>query len=205
MTMGKRIEEPRSPAEFEAMSVDDKHLLMAQRNADLYTAELNRVAQALAQSYLMLGNHDEALAAASIAGNDDIEAAIAAIELDDEERCECAHEIEVTLPNKKTETRPAANYLKWDRMWSPKHEAWVTLHRCFKCGHMQAIPGEIDQLHADIHAAVDLNHAQAQIQLETGQRADLLKDHEVLPVDPSQKDGYRYNGEQPDANARKKS
>lgn len=139
------IPEPSSPAEMMSMTHDEATRILAQRSEDGSRT-------ALIDSLCAMGRFDEALA---IATNPEkqawIQKLIDAEAAPDDERCKCRHTIDTADYTRNSEAIPvlvpAPNYITGFRHWSSRYGKMIDSRFCFLCGHVQAIPGSMDEMH----------------------------------------------------------
>lgn len=137
---------------MDALTHDEAILLLAQRQEAGSRASLS-------EALMRMGRWDEALA---VEVDPEKRAFITALkegeERDDADRCGCVHTVDTTdyvrmgqaIEEGKAEptVEQAPNYLRTFRHWSSTHGGMVWAYICHLCGHVQGIPGAIDDLHA---------------------------------------------------------
>jgi hypothetical protein len=132
------ISEPVSPAQMGSLTPEEVTLLNAQRTYD-------QAMVGLVHAALILGDHETAKYAGERSGQSEfVKTVIAAIDQDDDARCECEQPT-IDAPQGKTET--VAKYVDHGGVpyWSDKHNTYVRLYRSTCCEHFQAIPEHPDK------------------------------------------------------------
>jgi len=146
------IEEPRSLAEMESLTIDDKILIVSQRQ------EVGSRAQ-LVEALMRMGRWNEALVIEVDPENlKFIQSLKDGEEIDDRERCDCVHMVDTTdyvqhgkaieAGEREPDLKQHPHYQRIFRHYSSSHGGMVWANRCHLCGHVQSIEGDIDELHA---------------------------------------------------------
>lgn len=146
-----RIPEPETHRGFSSLSPEHKNLITVQRQV-AHAREQGTLGNCL-HELIMLGLWDD------VAEIDaDLAAELkAAIEKDDNERCDCEHTVERFKEKAGGEIvwtgvmEPAKKYQTAYKVWSEKHGGLVPVYRCALCGHLNAFHGDPDETHQKIN------------------------------------------------------
>src|SRR5262245_48419266 len=166
MSEHKGIPEPETPAQMKSLAADPDRLaiLMHQRDEEaLKRAVVDRLNRgdataadhidAVINCLLVQGKHDEAHKWARHTNHQrHIEAHRKAVEMDDDETCDCSHE---PILEALSQHEVVA------KSWSEKHQRVIHHFRCRYCGHTNARPtapdithGIVERGQADAHRLV---------------------------------------------------
>jgi hypothetical protein len=136
------IEEPRSPSEMEGLTTEQMIMLTAQRQERAARNDL-------IESLCRMGRFRETLGIVNDSNQRAwIKSLIKAEVTPDTSRCRCMHSIDtadyVRNPNAEPQLKPSKRYTKSFLFWSSRYGRTAVLHTCIKCGHVNALPTDIE-------------------------------------------------------------